>query len=67
MTLGLPGDLARATLSRALARAGHAAAFVALGIGVLIALLTALFVVWNTCEFMTSVVSANTIPVPATR
>ena len=41
MTLGLPGDLARATLSRALARAGHAAAFVALGIGVLIALLTA--------------------------
>ena len=41
MTMGLPGDLARATLSRALARAGHAAAFVALGIGVLIALLTA--------------------------
>lgn len=41
MTLGLPGDLARATLSHALARAGHAAAFVALGIGALIALLTA--------------------------
>ena len=41
MTLGLPGDLARATLSQALARAGHAAAFVALGIGVLIALLVA--------------------------
>ena len=41
MTLGLPGDLARATLSHALARAGHAAAFVALGIGTLIALLSA--------------------------
>ena len=41
MTLGLPGDLARATLSHALARAGHAAAFVALGIGGLIALFTA--------------------------
>ncbi|GAA1816110.1 sensor histidine kinase [Agromyces neolithicus] len=41
MTLGLPGDLARATLSHALARAGHAAAFVALGIGVLISLVVA--------------------------
>ena len=41
MTLGLPGDLARATLSRALALAGHAAAFVALGIELLIALLAA--------------------------
>ncbi|GAA1750791.1 sensor histidine kinase [Agromyces humatus] len=41
MTLGLPGDLARATLSRSLARAGHAAAFVALGIAIVLALLVA--------------------------
>ncbi len=41
MTLGLPGDLARATLSRSLARAGHAAAFVALGIAGAVGVLTA--------------------------
>lgn len=41
MTLGLPGDLARATLSRSLARAGHAAAFVGLGIGIILGLLVA--------------------------
>ncbi|MCD2444228.1 hypothetical protein LQ757_18250 [Agromyces sp. SYSU K20354] len=41
MTLGLPGALARATLSHSLARAGHAAAFVALGLAVILALLVA--------------------------
>ena len=34
MTLGLPGHLARESLSRALANAGHAAAFTCLGVGV---------------------------------
>ena len=34
MTLGLPGHLARDSLSRALAHAGHCAAWVCLGIGV---------------------------------
>ncbi|MFB6609740.1 sensor histidine kinase [Agromyces sp. NPDC056379] len=36
MTLGLPGHLARDSLSRALANAGHAAAFTCLGIGVVL-------------------------------
>lgn len=41
MTLGLPGHLARDTLSLALARAGHAAAFVALGTGIVLGVLIA--------------------------
>ena len=36
MTLGLPGHLARDSMSRALANAGHAAAFTCLGIGVVL-------------------------------
>lgn len=36
MTLGLPGHLARESLSRALANAGHAAAFTCLGVGVVL-------------------------------
>ena len=36
MTLGLPGHLARDSLSRALVHAGHCAAWVCLGIGVLV-------------------------------
>ncbi|MGH3705780.1 MAG: hypothetical protein ACRDT9_14190, partial [Agromyces sp.] len=36
MTLGLPGHLARDSLSRALANAGHAAAFTCLGVGVVL-------------------------------
>jgi hypothetical protein len=36
MTLGLPGHLARDSLSRALAHAGHCAAWVCLGLGVVV-------------------------------
>jgi len=41
MTLGLPGHLARESLSRALANAGHWAAFTCLGIGVVLGLVMA--------------------------
>ncbi|WP_173922353.1 sensor histidine kinase [Agromyces sp. Marseille-P2726] len=41
MTLGLPGHLARDSMSRALAHAGHCAAWVCLGIGALISLIGA--------------------------
>ena len=41
MTLGLPGHLARDSLSRALAHAGHCAAWVCLGIGVVIGVIGA--------------------------
>ena len=36
MTLGLPGHLARDSLSRALAHAGHCAAWVCLGLGIVV-------------------------------
>ena len=41
MTLGLPGHLARDSLSRALAHAGHCAAWVCLGIGVVVGVIGA--------------------------
>ena len=41
MTLGLPGHLARDSLSRALAKAGHSAAFACLGIAFAVAVLAA--------------------------
>ena len=41
MSLGLPGHLARDSLSRALAHAGHCAAWVCLGIGVVIGVIGA--------------------------
>lgn len=41
MTLGLPGHLARDSMSRALAHGGHCAAWVCLGIGALIGLIGA--------------------------
>lgn len=41
MTLGLPGHLARDSLSRALAHAGHCAAWVCLGVAVVIGLIGA--------------------------
>ncbi|WP_448809189.1 hypothetical protein [Agromyces bauzanensis] len=41
MTLGLPGHLARDSLSRALAHAGHCAAWVCLGVAVVIGLIAA--------------------------
>lgn len=42
MTLGLPGHLARDSLSRALAHAGHCAAWVCLGIGVIVGVIGAI-------------------------
>ena len=41
MTLGLPGHLARDSLSRALAHAGHCAAWVCLGIGAVVGVIGA--------------------------
>ena len=42
MTLGLPGHLARDSLSRALAHAGHCAAWVCLGIGAVVGVIGAI-------------------------